>query len=65
MEVEATGGAAGRTRWIEITLLSPEPENEKAKEYFDRALEVARKQHYGAADRRPTSPSWGAPTLKP
>ena len=28
----------------EIALLSPEPEKAKAEEYFDRALEVARKQ---------------------
>jgi len=28
----------------EIALLSPKPEKAKAEEYFDRALEVARKQ---------------------
>ena len=28
----------------EIALLSPEPDKAKAAEYFDRALEVARKQ---------------------
>ena len=48
MAVETTG-----ERWFEaevnrvageIALLSPEPEKAKAEEYFDRALEVARRQ---------------------
>ena len=28
----------------EIALMSPKPDNAKAEEYFDRTLEVARKQ---------------------